>query len=136
MAMKKSIKVLVSSVGVLLSATGCLYVETDTFYNNSGQELSIVAQYPGTNVVMIVKDGGSIQFYSPYIEVHHKADTWHYETKPMVSRFHEYRRGSGNEILVNLQIQPDGTIYVMAPNASGIVTDFPPQPTGFPLKPK
>lgn len=134
-------------VAALLLASGCdtIFNETDDFYNNSGQDLSLVAMFPGTNYTMTIQDGGHVEFYSPFIEVHHSAGIWHYERKPYAGEFGRrfgerhvafYQRLPGNQLSVRLQIQPNGAIYVIPPNSTGAVTNFPPQPKGFPLVPK
>jgi hypothetical protein len=36
----------------------------------------------------------------------------------------------------DIQIEVDGAIYLLLPKTKKAVTEFPPQPEGFPLRPK
>jgi len=120
----------------LICTSGCILAETDTVYNHSGQDLTIIAiDFDGKREEMLVGAGAHIQFYSPYIEVRHKDGVWHYNLKEMVNGYFNSKK-TRNVFFVNLQIEPNGSVYVIPPKATGIVTRFPRQPEGFPLRPQ
>jgi hypothetical protein len=146
LAMKKSHFILLSLICMALALSGCVFVEKDEIYNNSERDLTVIAKYSTNSVPHLVKKGETLEFYSPFIEIRHSNDTWHYERKPFALEFHKragekplikfYKRTGGNQILVKLQIQPDGAIYLIPPDSNGPVTNFPEQPEGFPLRPQ
>jgi hypothetical protein len=101
--------------------------------NHSGQDLKFQGTYwwppnpmpndvasfcvyrPGTNEVSILTESG---------------ETWRYSTVvPKGHDFHKY---------IRLQVEPDGSIYLMSETerVDKAVNDLPPQPPGFPIKPK
>lgn len=146
MAMKRAHVLSLLITGVAIALTGCVIIERDVMYNNSGQELIIMQKYLTNSPPRTIKYGETFEFYASYIEIRHGNDIWQYGRKPFALEFHKrinskniikfYKRIGGNQILVKLQVQPDGSIYLIPPDSNGPVTDFPEQPEGFPLKPQ
>ena len=118
-----------------LFVTGCspIVFQTDTLYNNSGQSLTLIAEVPNS-YMELVKNADHEEFYALGFAVRHSAGLWHYENQFVwKSRF--VKKADWNTETVNLQIQPNGAIYVIRPDSTGTVTNFPRQPKGFPLMP-
>jgi hypothetical protein len=144
--MKKS-HLLFAFLATLLLA-GCYFAETDEIYNNSGHDLTVVKMLPGTNnwTTNIFKMGASMRIYPPfYFDAHKNGAVWHYESKHFGRGFQrpvdgskiiKFYKKTGNQILVKMQIEPDGMIYLLPPDTTGISTNFPTQPEGFPLRPQ
>lgn len=143
--MKKTYTLFLLIISVAIALTGCVIIERDEIYNNSGQDLTILVQHSTNSTPHQIKKGETLEFYASFIEIRHGNGTWRYEHKPFALEFHKradskhlikfYKRIGGNQILVKLQIQPDGAIYLIPPDFDGPITDFPEQPEGFPLIP-
>jgi len=144
--MKQSRLLFLSLICVAIALSGCVIIERDEIYNNSGQDLTITTRYSTNSSPRQIKNGKTLEFYASFIEIRHGNGVWQYEQKPFALEFHKkansknlikfYTRVGGNQILIKLQIQPDGAIYLIPPDSSGPITDFPDQPEGFPLKPR
>jgi hypothetical protein len=146
MAMKKILSLLLASCATVL-VTGCLIGETDELFNASGFDLTSIS-FGSTNgpVVHALRRGESAIIGMQYsFELHHGDQVWFYSGKPFVG---EYRRAPGEKklmkfykpfghtLLVKMQVQPDGSIYLVNPDSAGAVQSFFPQPAGFPLEPR
>lgn len=130
----------------LLLIVGCVVVETDVVCNNTGQTLAFTVGHAETNwTTQVVSNGGVVEFHSPYIEIGHAGGVWRYDRKPLALEFYKkpggqslarlYKNRGGSHILVKLQIEHDGAIYVVLPDSESPAKSFPVQPEGFPLKP-
>jgi hypothetical protein len=149
LAMKKSTLLSLLLLPTLLLLVGCPWSEMDEIYNNSGQDLTLIrtssGQYRGwTNVV---RNGESVGCYPPITLIIRERDaTWNYGSRPSWGVFHKksgdkqlikfYKETSPSQLLIKMQIQSDGSIYLLPPDSSAPATNFPSQPEGFPLKPE
>lgn len=124
----------ITLVAVLLTS-GCLTIETARLYNHTGQQLAVVVAFPGTNITALVGNGDYVEIGSPSVEIHHGADIWRYDRRLFIEKRRFETKIDHFEILVKLQIEPKGAIYVMRPDSSGTTTNLPAQPRGFPLQP-
>jgi hypothetical protein len=71
----------------------------------------------------------------PYkIKIQIGNQTYYYDITWMPYQF--WDAIGGNRRLAKLQIQEDGSIYLLLPKSTTPVTNFPPQPINYPLKPK
>ena len=59
--------------------------------------------------------------------------TWNYDSRPVPSKFEKRRGAFFRQVF---QIQEDGAIYLVLPNAKKPVDELPTQPRDFPLHPK
>jgi hypothetical protein len=128
-----------------LLTAGCVVVEQDSLFNNSGQSLTIVIK-GAEKSPLFLKQEEHLLFCSPCFEIRHSTGTWRYGRKPFVLESRRaasgsklpklYRSIGGNRVLVGLQVERDGTIYVTYPDSKTPTASFPPQPEGFPMKPQ
>jgi len=59
---------------------------------------------------------------------------WQYELA-RYTKAYEYSRPMGLRVQ-SAQIESDGSVYLLLPKSQQPAKDLPPQPDGFPLKPK
>lgn len=129
---------------VAITLTGCVIVETDSIHNNTGRDLTLIPKWTTNSVAFPLKKDEALEFYSPSFEIRHENGTWRYEMKPYALQkkagekrlIKFYKRTHGNHILVKMQIQQDGSIFLIPPDSTAPVTHFPDQPEGFPLRPQ
>ena len=109
----------------------CTPIPELIFWNNTGGKLEInsdgklhsipngsseIVRFPGNTMKLSIRNvSGTV---------------WHYAARYPSQAFILHHKRTF------VQIQPDGSIYVLNPPAGGIVTNFPAQPPGFPLRPQ
>jgi hypothetical protein len=103
--------------------------------NNSGEDLVVVNIYPnGQEETYRIKKNRVLHMGVPSrLRVEHIHGKWSYEHSSIPMEF-EKRKNSMISV-ISLQIEKDGTIYVLPPGAKGPAGDFPAQPPGYPLRP-
>lgn len=144
MAMKKLFLLCSSLVSVAIILGGCLIVETHSVLNNTGKDITVIPEGTTNSLAHPLKQGEAFEFYSPSLEIRHRTGTWRYEMKRYVlqrkageKRLIKFdKRTRGNHILVRMQIEQDGSIFLIPPDSIAPVAHFPDQPEGFPLHPK
>jgi hypothetical protein len=83
----------------------------------------------------MLADGQFTELVGLYkLKVQSNQKVWNYAARWIPPEF--YKRTGRHMRSVELQIEPDGAIYVLAPNMLKPVTNFPTQPSGYPLRPK
>jgi hypothetical protein len=82
-----------------------------------------------------VKTGRAISFaYTESIAVISKSNHWIYAKFPRID--HKYFAATQfPPTTIKIQVEPDGSIFVLAPGTRNVTTNIPPQPDGFPLHP-
>lgn len=135
--MKPINTLLIVLVCISLLLCGCHYILQVQLFNNTGQNVTIVSFDARTNASTdFVRAGDNVGLGIPSkLEIANRTHgTWHYDLKRVPMEFH--KQVGWNRHLLRFQIQEDGAIYVLSPGTSGPVTNFPPQPIGYPLRPK
>lgn len=61
---------------------------------------------------------------------------WDYDVKPVPKNTKYMASEHLGPLLIKLQVETNGTIYILSPDTQGPATAFPPQPPGYPLQPK
>jgi hypothetical protein len=117
------------AITMVLLMSGCSKIPYVVFFNNSGRALTINSEewtyqvkagavieirYPG-NTQMLKIDSGPSNAWRYKVEYPDKAHRW------------------GNKFYV--QIETDGTIYLLPPNTQILAKQLLPQPPGFPWRP-
>jgi hypothetical protein len=69
------------------------------------------------------------------LSIHHGTNVWKYDTFSLPANKYLCIGGFHPDFL-KLQVEKDGAIYVISPLAKHSVTNFPVQPSDFPLHPK
>ena len=115
---------------LLLPASGCTKIPYLVLFNNSGFRLTVDAEgtiyslspgavaeirYPGNTELLRIGSGSNI--------------AWEYKTT-----YPDKSHMNGNKFYV--QIESNGSIYVLSPSAQGPVKEPPLQPKGFPWIPR
>ena len=105
-------------------------------YNNSDQDLTVVTiNQSSLETVCKVKKHRTVRIgIVAKVRVDYPGGSWHYEFVVAPEEF--WRHQNSMVSVINLQIEKDGKIYVLSPDTREVVTNFPPQPSGFPLVPK
>jgi hypothetical protein len=67
--------------------------------------------------------------------IKHQSDEWQYRTMPVYKRY-KYEYAHHLIRMQDLQVEPGGDIYLLMPRSKNVVSQFPSQPLGFPLKPE
>ena len=105
-------------------------------YNHSGQDLVIVAD---EKTYQVAKDSILTLQYPQHAAMSISGDNavWEY-TAMYIQREYakEYIQRGFLRYEVNFQVEPNGLIYIVKPEVTRPVREFPPQPPGFPLTPK
>jgi hypothetical protein len=61
---------------------------------------------------------------------------WEYDVKPVPKRTTYMTSERFGPLLVKLQVEQNGVVYILSPEAQGVMTNPPPQPPGYPIQPK
>ena len=133
-AMKKSSLSYILATAVLL-VSGCHYILKDLLYNNSGQDLLLTTFRRETNSV-VLKSGQIGELRGTVKLEVRRSDGGIWEYKRVSVPFEFHKLFGINRHLVEEQIQEDGAIFLLSPGTSAPVTNFPPQPPGYPIRPK
>jgi hypothetical protein len=132
----KKIFIVFALVLAAVLITACTPLFEVELYNNTGENITVVAINSASNATThIIKNGEAVELGSPFkLEVQQADRIWQYDIKRIPLSFH--RRVGHNVHLVKIQIQSDGSIYLLLPDATkGPVVTFPPQPGGYPIHP-
>lgn len=123
------------AVIVLYAAVSCQKGLDIRITNNSGKSAIITASWShGDSTTRTVKQGDTAVFDWPLsISVGTGTNKWTYGSFPRLRS--GYLESKRFEYRLNMQLQGDGTIFALSGATSGIVTNFGPQPPGFPLRP-
>jgi hypothetical protein len=119
-----------------LLLVSCHRVLVIYFTNNTAHDVTVVsldtrlAEHP-----VAVPNGRTVQAQVPYkLKIRHTGGTWSYDPLPVPETFD--KRVRPNTYREDFQIEKDGSICVVLPGGNEPVAVFPPQPPGYPLRPK
>ena len=120
------------SLLVLSCSRGFVY----KVFNNSGQDI-VVMSYDSASVLKSIplqnRQARDVPFPSKLI-IRNASRDWKY-TLPLYRSEYEYTRAAGFRVQ-DVQIEPNGSIYLLLPKTTAPVAQFPPQPPNFPLTPQ
>jgi hypothetical protein len=129
-------KILLSALALCLMVVSCSRGFIFKAFNNSGQDLVIVS-YDGKLVPhefrVAVGESVDVQFPTK-LTIKHSNGEWEYDLVRTDKRYH-YTRTGGLRVQ-DIQIEADGAIYLLPPKTKQAGRQFPPQPDGFPIRPK
>jgi hypothetical protein len=123
---------------ILVFLTGCYPGTIEEVVNNAGQSLTVVSMdtelketaYPSVS-------NQTVRIKVPYkLRIECGGEVWNYNLPPAPLPDTFRKRVRGNRYLEKFQIEKDGTIYARLPDSQGPATRLPPQPVGYPLRPK
>ena len=105
-------------------------------WNNTGQQLTITATYPpGFSKPRLLEIDQRRRFrHADHLKIETKKGTWDFEFQRLPIEYH--KTFGFNNLHLTAQIQPDGALYLLLPGSKAPVAEFPPQPPGYPLRPK
>jgi hypothetical protein len=112
-------------------ASGCTPIPEFTCWNNTGG--TVVIDSDGKLHAVTNGSSESIRFPGNTMKLYIRnvsGTVWRYDAQ------YPSRTFIVGQKTMYFQIQPDGSIYVLTPPAKSIVTNFPVQPAGFPLRPQ
>jgi hypothetical protein len=93
--------------------------------NNAGQEFDLGGVSIPRGSVMLVGGVGSANRITIRLR---NGEIWHYD----ITNHKTALKGTPRQV----QVEPDGSFYVLSGPTKGIVDNLPPQPEGFPLRPE
>jgi hypothetical protein len=136
LAMKTNLKLTYSLLLSLLLMTSCHPGVIIDLFNNSRHELVVTTiNQRSEETTCKVKQNRVVRIgIAAKVRVDSPSGSWHYEFVVAPEEF--WRRHNSMVSVINVQIEKDGKIYVLSPDTREVVTNFPPQPSGFPLVPK
>jgi hypothetical protein len=117
--------------------TSCTRTILLQIFNNTGEDLTVISyELKGEKSYSIGKGQSARVQISNRLTVKTENKAWDFEVKP-VPRTTSYMLSERfGPLVVKLQIEQNGTIYLLAAETSGVTNSFPPQPPGFPLHPE
>jgi hypothetical protein len=120
----------------MLLVTSCHPGVVVDWLNNSGQDLVVVTiNARSEETTYAIKKNRVLRTGIPVkLRIEHNTGSWHYEPPTVPERF--WRSKNAMVSVISLQIEKDGSIYVLQPGTRGPVTNFPAQPVGYPLHEK
>jgi len=120
---------------VALLVTSCHRGVVIELRNNSGQDLVVVGVNHNLegNKETVRKNCVLTMGLFYKLRVEHKNGEWNYDSKRIPPEFQKKKNFMIS--VIDLQIEKDGAIYVLSPGIKGPVSNFPPQPDGYPLLP-
>ena len=114
--------------------TACQMPPLIVLFNNSGKDLTNYAEGKSYHV----NKGSTVEIQYPgnKQEIGIKNETGVLENKVLYPPTTYMSSRVFTKYVINCQIEPDGLIYVLKPQTPMPAKDLPPQPLGFPLKPR
>ena len=143
MAIKNS---LLSLLLVCATLQGCdsYLVVLPRFVNNTGDRITILSyDIASDENRYVVEAGASVVTAFPFrLTIVRSNARWSYDLQKLreasgakdALKNYELTRWNGSH-LVTLQVQSNGSIYVLEPTVAGVSSTPPAQPPGFPLRP-
>ncbi len=136
----KSSYALLLLFALALLLTGCHSVLEIEMVNNTGQDLAIDSfdtQMKRTSYSLRAGETARINVWYK-LQILHGGETWDYHGPPVPPPLPKnFRKRIGvNRFLEKYQIGKDGAIYVLLPDSQRPTSDLPPQPSGYPVRPK
>lgn len=133
--MQKIHRYLLLVLSAALVSSCLLYMPENELYNNTGKDLKITLVFSQSEKTITLKNNQSASIGVPRtFKIQTVDTTWHYDDQPIMLKYHKYL--GKHTFLAKLQIEQNGTIYLLLPDSTAPVDSFPPQPEGFPLKPE
>jgi hypothetical protein len=134
--MKRIHLAMVCAAIVLCLSTSCQKGLRIRVVNNTGTAMTVTAFWShGDSSQRNLKQGGTATFDWPLsMSAQSGTNTWSYSPFPRLTSGFLESRTFGYRLSV--QIQDDGSLYVIPGAATGVVTNYGFQPPGFPLKPQ
>lgn len=136
--MIKSTYLFFSIILVIVCLTGCQHGALLKLWNNSGADITVTV-YDSKNVpeTFSIASGKyhRISFFKK-AEIRRGDNVWTYSGFPGMASYEHYIHHRGPlpfEFIV--QLESDGRIYIVNPDAPGISSPISSQPTGFPRQP-
>lgn len=129
-------RVLILALALCLTVASCSRGFIFKAFNNSGEDLIIIS-YDGKLVPheFVVAAGASVDVQFPTIlTIKHPKGEWKYDLVRTDNRYH-YTRAGGLRVQ-DIQIEADGSIYLILPNQKYSGKCFNHQPDGYPIRPK
>jgi hypothetical protein len=125
-------------IAMLPFLTGCHFIPGAELYNNTGSDIVIttITSFNGEmRNTLVAKNGQSVFLGCPLkLEILFSDKSLHYDVQQIPYKL--YKDVGGNRRVALLQMQYDGSIVLLLPNAITPTVDIPPQPTGYPLMPR
>ena len=126
---------LLAGAAVILGITACTRAPHLVLFNRTGVPLTIQRTPPYESDVTIAP--GAVQRArfpdSMQLTVVAGAARWRYAVRFPPREMARWSKLGTPEF--QLQVEPDGRVYVLPPTVQLPVNEFPPQPPGFPLSP-
>jgi hypothetical protein len=123
------------TAAAILAIAACTRAPYLVVYNRTDVPLTIRRTPPyESDVTILPGDTARVRFPDAMrLEVAAGAATWRYAVAFPPREMARWSTLSTPEFRV--QVEPDGRVYVLAPDAMPPVRELPPQPPGFPLVP-
>jgi hypothetical protein len=137
--MKKHI-FLFFSIFLVCALTSCTRAFVLEVFNDTGMELELVSADTAHNEKhYTIEPNKSERIQIPSVlTVKHGSGVWTYILRPLPTRQAQGYMTSEHlgPLIEKFQIEPDGSIYILLGDTKAIVKAFPPQPSGYPVKPR
>ena len=124
---------------LLLLTTSCEHGVIIRWYNNACERLTIVVLDRRSQEMDrgVARKCHAVTTGIPLkLRIEHGTGAWYYNAPQVLVPERYWRRKNAMISVIGLQVQPDGSIYVLSPETKDSATNFPPQPTGYPLHPE
>lgn len=118
-----------------LFLVSCTRVVVLDVFNNTGESVQVICiDTKSKEKAYVIGANRSQRVCVPHkLRITYSADTWFYLGKRVPGSFMKSERFG--PVVVQMQVEESGAIYVLTPGTSPPVTEFPAQPDGYPLRP-
>jgi len=119
----------------LTSCNRCVDIR---LFNNTGAEIVVSGFDPGgtTHTWTIANGESAIVWFMYRWEMHRLEKTWMYQPGAIEYPGVKFTQQNAFHCLhMAMQIEPNGSIWVLGPGSSTIATQLPDQPPGYPANP-
>jgi hypothetical protein len=137
MAMKNT-RIALVSLTILLLVAGCYPGTLEEVVNHTGKTLTVISMDTELKeTAYLVENNQTARINVPFkLRVKCDGETWDYDLPPTRLPQNFRKKVRGNWYLEKFQIEKDGTINCLFPESQGPVANLPPQPAGYPVRPK
>ena len=118
--------------------TSCSRAVVFHMFNNTELDIEVLTRDSVGKVTRhhILKNQSEQLQFTDHLIVNDGTNRWEYEVKS-VPKFKKYMTSeSFGPLRVDIQLEKDGSIFVLAPKSTIPASNFPDQPDGYPLRPK
>lgn len=134
----KSIRLIACLFFCIPLLTSCTRTIILQVFNNTGENIAVTSyelHHKEKRYSVDKAESQRVQV-SNHLTITQGRNMWDYDVKSVPKTKTFMTSEHFGALVVKLQVEQNGVIYLLPPTAEAVMTNFPPQPAGYPLRPR